>query len=136
MLPPLLFVIFVTAVKDFYEDYKRRKSDRDENEKSVSVYSYKNQQWGLIQWQDLQVGQLIQIREDEFLPADCVLLASSGLKGMSFVETKNLDGETNLKHKLALKATNTQFTSHEVTGPQINKSSVSAVEENSNMHIF
>jgi len=32
-----------------------------------------------------------------------LLLNSSGPKGISYIETKNLDGETNLKHKLSNK---------------------------------
>lgn len=35
-----------------------------------------------------------------------VLLASSGKQGIAYVETKNLDGETNLKTKVADKAVN------------------------------
>ena len=32
-----------------------------------------------------------------------VLLNSSGPKGICYIETKNLDGETNLKHKVSNK---------------------------------
>jgi len=42
---------------------------------------------------------LIKINEDEFFPADIVVLQSSDKGGGLFVETKNLDGETNLKTK-------------------------------------
>jgi len=41
----------------------------------------------------------VEVREDDYIPADIVLLHSSGQKGTCFVETKNLDGETNLKLK-------------------------------------
>ena len=37
--------------------------------------------------------------EDEYFPCDLVLINSSLPKGICYVETKNLDGETNLKHK-------------------------------------
>ena len=43
------------------------------------------------------------IHKDEYFPADLVLLNSSGAKGICYIETKNLDGETNLKHKLSNK---------------------------------
>ena len=42
---------------------------------------------------------IVKILQDQFFPADLILLNSSAPKGMSFIETKNLDGETNLKHK-------------------------------------
>ena len=43
------------------------------------------------------------MHENEFFPADLVLLNSSELKGVCYIETKNLDGETNMKHKIAPK---------------------------------
>lgn len=39
-----------------------------------------------------------------------MLLASSGPKGICYIETKNLDGETNLKHKNALSCTHSVMT--------------------------
>jgi phospholipid-transporting ATPase len=39
------------------------------------------------------------IKQDEFIPCDVILLQSSEPKGACFIETKNLDGETNLKIK-------------------------------------
>ncbi len=54
-------------------------------------------------WKDIKVGTVVKVLENEFFPADLVLLNSSGPKGICYIETKNLDGETNLKHKVANK---------------------------------
>ena len=50
-------------------------------------------------WSKVTPGNVIKVRNDEFMPADLVLLKSSEPKGTLFIETKNLDGETNLKIK-------------------------------------
>lgn len=48
---------------------------------------------------------IVKIKENEYFPADLILLNSSASKGICYIETKNLDGETNLKHKQANKRT-------------------------------
>ncbi|KAI9494577.1 hypothetical protein BDB00DRAFT_817387 [Zychaea mexicana] len=46
---------------------------------------------------DVRVGDFILLRNGESCPADAVLVSSSDASGICFVETKDLDGETNLK---------------------------------------
>ncbi|CAO3598046.1 unnamed protein product [Absidia cylindrospora] len=52
---------------------------------------------------DVRVGDILLLRNGESCPADCVLLSSSDDEsGICFVETKDLDGETNLKPRTAV----------------------------------
>lgn len=46
-----------------------------------------------------------QVKDHGFIPADMVILSSTNPNGACYVETMNLDGETNLKHKQACDAT-------------------------------
>ncbi|KIW20668.1 hypothetical protein PV08_01245 [Exophiala spinifera] len=55
-------------------------------------------------WKNVQVGDFIRIYNDEQIPADVVVLSTSDPDGACYVETKNLDGETNLKVRQALQA--------------------------------
>ena len=40
---PLSVVILVNSIKDFYEDWKRKKSDDKENSKNCLIYNFKKQ---------------------------------------------------------------------------------------------
>lgn len=99
ILMPLLFVVFVSAMKDLFEDLKRRKSDREENNRACLVW--KQGKWMKTAWCKVMVGDIIKVLKNDYFCADLVLLSSSEAKGIAYIETKNLDGETNLKHKLS-----------------------------------
>ncbi|KAK5954495.1 phospholipid transporting ATPase [Knufia fluminis] len=58
-------------------------------------------------WKNVQVGDFVRIYNDEQIPADVVVLSTSDPDGACYVETKNLDGETNLKVRNALQASRT-----------------------------
>jgi phospholipid-transporting ATPase len=96
---PLAAVVFVAMLKDAFEDYKRNKSDNEENFKATKVYRNKTGNFEDVVWKDLKPGHLVRVAEDEAIPADLVLVKSSDPKGSLYIETKNLDGETNLKNK-------------------------------------
>ncbi|KAI5810829.1 hypothetical protein BZA77DRAFT_254260 [Pyronema omphalodes] len=55
-------------------------------------------------WKDVRVGDFVRIYNDEEIPADIIILSTSDSDGACYVETKNLDGETNLKVRHALRS--------------------------------
>ena len=103
ILMPLAIVVAVNGIKDFWEDWKRKKSDDEENNRSVQIFNLDNGLFENRKWMDVMIGNVIKVKKGEFFPADCVLIASSDKNHNCYVETKNLDGETNLKFKKAIK---------------------------------
>ena len=61
--------------------------------------------WERTLWKKLEVGDVVLLRENEQVPADIVVLSTSDPDGVCYLETKNLDGETNLKPRKAVNAT-------------------------------
>ncbi|XWS74661.1 hypothetical protein CRYUN_Cryun01aG0017100 [Craigia yunnanensis] len=100
---PLALVILVSAVKDAYEDFRRHRSDRIENNRLASVLL--NDQFQQKKWKNIQVGEIIKIHANETIPCDMVLLSTSDPTGVAYVQTINLDGESNLKTRYAKQET-------------------------------
>ncbi|KHJ32142.1 putative calcium transmembrane m [Erysiphe necator] len=53
-------------------------------------------------WKNVKVGDFVRLYNNDQIPADIVVLSTSDSDGVCYVETKNLDGETNLKIRYAL----------------------------------
>ncbi|XP_059110179.1 phospholipid-transporting ATPase FetA isoform X1 [Peromyscus eremicus] len=100
---PLIVVLSITGVKDAIDDVKRHQSDKQVNNRSVLVLVN-----GRVQedkWMNVQVGDIIKLENDHPVTADILLLSSSEPCGLTYIETADLDGETNLKVKQAISVT-------------------------------
>ncbi|KAI4463660.1 putative phospholipid-transporting atpase [Holotrichia oblita] len=102
-LVPLIFILSVSAIKEIIEDIKRHRADDETNYRHVDVL--RDNTWVAVRWKKVAVGDIVRVQNNDFFPADLVLLASSEPRGISFIETANLDGETNLKIRQALTTT-------------------------------
>lgn len=102
------------------------------NNRKVKVH-YGDGNFDSIEWKNLRVGDIVKVEKDEFFPADLVLLSSNYEDAICYVETMNLDGETNLKLKQALEATSLL---HEESDLKDFKALVKCEDPNANLYSF
>ncbi|KAJ1295753.1 hypothetical protein BS78_01G247000 [Paspalum vaginatum] len=100
---PLSLVLLVSLIKEAFEDWKRFQNDMSINNAHVDVLQ--GQHWESTPWKRLQVGDIVRIKQDGYFPADLLFLSSTNPDGVCYIETANLDGETNLKIRKALEKT-------------------------------
>ncbi|KAM7484497.1 hypothetical protein LguiA_000506 [Lonicera macranthoides] len=129
---PLIIVIGATMVKEGIEDWRRKQQDIEVNNRKVKVH-YGDGNFDNIEWKNLRVGDIVKVEKDEFFPADLVLLSSNYEDAICYVETMNLDGETNLKLKQALEATSLL---HEESNFKDFKALVKCEDPNANLYSF
>ncbi|KAJ3694341.1 hypothetical protein LUZ60_009821 [Juncus effusus] len=101
---PLVAVILATMVKEALEDFKRKQQDNEVNSRKVKVLNSEGN-FEYTAWRNLRVGDMVRVEKDEYFPADLILLSSNYEDSICYVETMNLDGETNLKLKQSLETT-------------------------------
>jgi phospholipid-transporting ATPase len=94
------FVLIATMFKEALEDYSRYKQDKQSNDKLV--LKHLKGTWEIVHCWTLKPGDIIKVLKEEEFTADCVIIKSSNNTGYCFIDTKNLDGETNLKEKCAI----------------------------------
>lgn len=102
------------------------------NNRKVKVH-HSNGVFENIEWRNLKVGNIVKVEKDQFFPADLLLLSSSYEDAICYVETMNLDGETNLKLKQALEATSFL---HEDSNFRDFKALVRCEDPNANLYSF
>lgn len=112
-IAPLIFFITLSITKEGYDDYRRYKLDKIENNRKVEVLDTKenNQStqnelgpWITKKWREVRVGDLVKLNRDDWVPADILLVSSDGPNGVAYIETAALDGESNLKAKQSIPA--------------------------------
>ncbi|TMW60505.1 hypothetical protein Poli38472_000547 [Pythium oligandrum] len=109
-LLPLLFIIVVDAVFAILEDHKRHIADNIANARPTHVLNPSSKTFVSKPWADVVVGDVIKLHNRDLVPADILLLAVSEIPnapptGLCYVETKSLDGETNMKVRSAMECT-------------------------------
>ncbi|OWZ24194.1 P-type ATPase (P-ATPase) [Phytophthora megakarya] len=116
-LTPLLIVFATSALKDVSEDLRRQKGDAMVNSRPAHIIRRDVLDEVMHidgTWQDIEVGDVLLLKDGDQVPADCILLATSRPDGRCYVETANLDGETNLKIRQVASCTKHFLTAEEL----------------------
>lgn len=100
---PLSFVIGMGILQELIGELKRYNDDKKTNAIPACRLACK----GTSEFEEtnlagIKVGDILKIQDYEEVPADCVLIKTESEKGEAFVKTSQLDGERNLKPKLAI----------------------------------
>ena len=104
---PLVFVLGLSMVREGIEDYLRHKSDIEMNSNPCKIYSAGK--FLEKKWAEIMVGDIVLVEEMEPFPADLIVLTTNQETGICYMETSSLDGEKNLKARLAPKETSDKF---------------------------
>ncbi|NXC21569.1 AT8B3 ATPase, partial [Corythaeola cristata] len=132
LLFPLSCLLTIRGLRDLLDDIGRHQSDRNINSRPCEILSGKRFHWK--KWRDICVGDIVRMRKESFVPADMLLLCSSEPSSLCYVETADIDGETNLKFRQALLVTHQELVSEESMAAFDGE--VTCEEPNSRMHSF
>lgn len=148
---PLFLFVSLSMAKEGYDDMRRYKLDKAENNQEILVFNAREsndelnrkgqmtdvlehglEQWKRVKWHQVKVGDVIKLERDQAVPADIVLLSSEGPNGIASVETMALDGETNLKAKQVIPGLSKSWASIESRGD----TNVELVVEDPNLDLY
>ena len=106
-ISPLAFVVFVSMIKELYDDINRRIQDKKTNSTQITVLvpsqNRKNVETIKKNASDLLVGDIIELKKNSRVPADIVILKTftESNDNQAFIRTDQLDGETDWKLRKA-----------------------------------
>uniref|UniRef100_A0AAZ3PQB3 Phospholipid-transporting ATPase n=1 Tax=Oncorhynchus tshawytscha TaxID=74940 RepID=A0AAZ3PQB3_ONCTS len=105
-LVPLVLVLGITAIKDLVDDLVRTSCfEHDKEWGGEMTETFSKPRFQESKWMNIHVGDVVRLKKNGHIPADILLLSSSNPNSLCYVETAELDGETNLKFKMGLKVT-------------------------------
>jgi phospholipid-translocating ATPase len=137
-IAPLMFFICVSMAREGYDDWRRHRQDKAENYRLAKVAIKRDKggtisetsssrnmeldsfssgdsisgaspiEFKEVYWKDIMAGDIVKLKQDDWIPADMIVLWADGMGDQAYIETMALDGETNLKPREALPQIQTQ----------------------------
>eukprot|EP00756_Hemistasia_phaeocysticola_P006710 Hpha_TRINITY_DN13967_c0_g1::TRINITY_DN13967_c0_g1_i1::g.35385::m.35385/K14802/DRS2, ATP8A; phospholipid-transporting ATPase len=128
---PMILVLTIAAVKDGWEDIQRHRADAKDN--NVPVTILRDGKWKEIPSAETRVGDFIKLHRGDAVKADFIVLASADDDSIVYVETSQLDGETNIKPRKGRHGTE-HLNSEEALMSVIGKVSVEVDQPNDKLY--
>ncbi|KAG6835961.1 hypothetical protein H0H93_012827 [Arthromyces matolae] len=91
---------------EYHDEYESDSEAENDEDHLIEKDNGIRPHWERVLWEDLKVGDFVKIMDNDPIPADIMLCATSEDGNVAFVETKSLDGETNLKSRHGVAALN------------------------------
>ena len=106
-LSPLCMVVTVSILKELFDDINRRIQDYKTNSKKITILEISKKTKNINKKQKisskLKIGDIIELKKDERVPADIIILKTfnESEENNAFIKTDQLDGETDWKLRKA-----------------------------------
>eukprot|EP00299_Pterocystis_sp_00344_P019797 c9793_g1_i1.p1 GENE.c9793_g1_i1~~c9793_g1_i1.p1 ORF type:complete len:1099 (+),score=250.37 c9793_g1_i1:1-3297(+) len=104
---PLIMVLSLSAAKEGFDDLRRHRRDRKVNEAPVQVIF--DEKFENITAEEISVGDLVRVDNNQPVPCDLYVITSSNEGGSCYIQTSNLDGESDYKSRCALEETHNKL---------------------------
>jgi phospholipid-transporting ATPase len=130
---PIIIVLSVSIIREGIEDCNRAKLDKEQNNELTSAYI--NGKWENTTSGKLNIGEIVEVLQEEPFPADLILLDSDLPEGICYIETGTLDGEKTLKQKESPKETKGKFNENEEKSKQFELSG-NAIADHPNPELY
>ena len=130
---PFVLVLSVSIIREGIEDCNRANLDNQQNNEPSSAYV--NGNWESTTSGKLEMGQIVEVLQEQPFPADLILIDSELPEGICFIETGTLDGEKTLKQKESPTETKGKFN---INGKKADKFDISgdAIADHPNPELY
>ena len=90
----IIFLLIEVRMLSFSES-----QDDKINKREYPVFFQETGQFELVKSEDLLPGMIVKVEDNYIVPADIVLLTSTNSRGVAYIDSRNLEGDSGHKEK-------------------------------------